>query len=149
MLFYMSLPFVLMAIPVGIIATKIGRRSPMKVGLILFALGMLLAFLVPTIPMITVGLIISGIGFAFVNILAVVVLWDLVPTEKRTGTFTGIYFLGIFFGAIIGPLIVGTIMDLTGPASFFLQIAIFVILGLICMFFVKKGEAGDLIETTT
>jgi len=58
-------------------------------------------------------------------------------------------FLGIFFGAIIGPLIVGTIMDLTGPASFFLQIAIFVILGLICMFFVKKGEAGDLIETTT
>lgn len=149
MLFYMSLPFVLMVIPAGIIATKIGRRLPMKIGLILFALGMFLAFLVPTITMITVGLIISGIGFAFVNTLAVVLLWELVPTEKRTGTYTGIYFLGIFFGAIFGPLIVGTIMDLTGAASFFLQIAIFLILGLICMFFVKKGEAGDLTETTT
>lgn len=149
MLFYMSLPFILMAIPVGIIATKIGRRLPMKIGLILFAFGMFLAFLVPTITMITVGLIISGIGFSFVNILAVVVLWELVPTEKRTGTYTGIYFFAIFFGAIVGPLIVGIIMDLIGATSFFLQIAIFVILGLICMIFVKKGEAEDLTETTT
>ena len=107
MLLFMSLPFLLMTVPAGIIATKWERRLPIKIGLILFVIGMILGFLVQTPTMIIIGLIIAGIGFAFVNTLAVVVLWELVPTEKRTGTFTGIYFFAIFLGATVGPVTTG------------------------------------------
>ncbi|MFX0070332.1 MAG: MFS transporter [Candidatus Hermodarchaeota archaeon] len=143
MLLFMSLSFILMAVPAGIIGTKFGRKLPIKIGLILFTIGMLIGYLFQTTTMIIIGFIIAGIGFAFINTLAVVMLWELVPTEKRTGTFTGIYFVAIFCGAILGPVIVGFITDLLGNVTLLLIVAIFVIAGLVCMFFVKRGEAGD------
>ena len=143
MLLFMSLSFIIMTIPAGIIATKIGRRLPIKIGLILFAIGMLMGFLFQTPTMIIIGFIIAGIGFAFVNTLAVVILWELVPTEKRTGTFTGIYFVAIFCGAIFGPVIVGFLTDILGNVALLLIISILILAGLVCMFFVKRGEAGD------
>lgn len=146
MLIFMSLTFIIMAIPAGILATKVGRIILIKIGLILFAVGMIIGFIFQTPTMIIIGFIIAGIGFAFVNTLAVVVLWELVPTEKRTGTFTGIYFLAIFLGAIIGPVIVGFLTDIFGNVTLLLFTSIFVIAGLVCMFFVKRGEAGD-VET--
>jgi MFS family permease len=143
MLIFMSLTFIIMAIPAGIIATKVGRIVPIRIGLILFAVGMIIGFLFQTPSMIIVGFIIAGLGFAFVNTLAVVVLWELVPTEKRTGTFTGIYFLAIFLGAIIGPVIVGFLTDIFGNTTLLLFTTMFIIAGFICMLFVKRGEAGD------
>ena len=97
-----------------------------KIGLILFAVGMMIGYLFQTPMMIIIGFIIAGIGFAFVNTLAVVVLWELVPTEKRTGTFTGIYFLAIFCGAIFGPVIVGFLTDILGNVALLLIISIFI-----------------------
>ena len=146
MLLFMSLSFIIMAIPAGIIATKIGRILPIKIGLILMAIGFMIGFLFQTPMMIIIGFIIAGLGFAFVNTLAVVILWELVPTEKRTGTFTGIYFLAIFLGAICGPVIVGFLTDLFGNVTLLLFVTIFILGGLVCMFFVKRGEAGD-VET--
>ncbi|TFG15663.1 MAG: MFS transporter [Promethearchaeota archaeon] len=144
MIFFSSLPFLLMTVPAGIIATKVGRILPIKIGLTLYAIGMIIGFLFQTITIIIIGFIIAGIGFAFVNTLAVVILWELVPTEKRTGTFTGIYFFAIFSGATVGPITAGFIMDLLGSATLLLIVALFFIGGLICMFFVKRGEAGDM-----
>lgn len=147
MIFFASLPFLLMTVPAGIIATKVGRILPIKIGLTLFAIGMMIGFLFQTTMMIIIGLIIAGIGFAFVNTLAVVVLWELVPTEKRTGTFTGIYFFAIFSGASVGPITAGFMMDFFGSAILLLVIALFYIGGLVCMFFVKRGEVGDIKAT--
>jgi MFS family permease len=146
MLLFMSLTFLIMTIPAAIIATKVGRRICIKIGLILFAIGMILGYLIQTPMMIIVGFIIAGLGFAFVNTLAVVILWELVPTEKRTGTFTGIYFLAIFLGAICGPVIVGFLTDIFGNVTLLLFVTFFILGGLFCMFFVKRGEAGD-VET--
>jgi MFS family permease len=143
MLLFMSLTFLIMTIPAGIIAVKIGRILPIKIGLILMAIGFMIGFLFQTPMMIIIGFIIAGLGFAFVNTLAVVILWELVPTEKRTGTFTGIYFLAIFLGAICGPVIVGFLTDLFGNVTLLLFVTIFILGGLVCMFFVKRGEAGD------
>lgn len=144
MLLFISLTFLIMIIPSGIIGTKIGRRLTIKIGLIIFSVGMILGFLIQTTTVIIIGFIIAGIGFSFVNIHAVVVLWELLPSEKRTGTYTGIYFLAIFLGAIFGPVIVGSIIDILGSFTLLLIIAIFFLLGLVCMFFVKKGEAEPL-----
>ena len=92
---------------------------------------------------IMIGFLIAGSGFAFIQTLAVVVLWELVPKEKRTGIYTSIYFLAIFMGAIVGPLIFGFLTEILGNVQLLLIVTIFIVGGLICMFFVKRGEAGD------
>jgi len=143
MLVFLSFSFILMTIPSGIIGTKIGRKLTIKIGLVKFTFGMTLCHFFQTPLMIIIGLIIAGAGFSFVVIHAVVILWELVPSNKNTGTSTGLYFLAIFLGAIIGPIVIGFIIDFLGTDLFFLIISLFFIAGLVSMFFVKGGEAGD------
>jgi MFS family permease len=144
MLIFLSISYIIMTIPSGIIATKIGRRITIKIGLIITAFGIILGYLFQTPMMIIIGFIIAGIGFSFVTIHAVVILWELVPSQKMTGTYSGIYFLAVFLGAILGPIIVGFMTDFLGNVTFFLIISIFFLGDLVCMFFVKRGEAGDI-----
>ena len=139
-LIFLSLSFFLMTIPSGLIGTKIGRKLTIKIGLIKFFFGMILCHLFQTPLMIIIGLIIAGAGFSFMVIHVVVILWELLPSSKNTGTSTGLYFLAIFVGAIIGPILIGFIIDLLGTNMFFLIVSIFFILALISMVFVREGE---------
>jgi len=88
MLIFMSLTFIIMAVPAGIIGTKVGRILPIKIGLILFAVGLIIGFIFQTPTMIIVGFIIAGIGFAFVNTLAVVCLQKNEPEPLREFIFS-------------------------------------------------------------
>jgi MFS family permease len=143
LLIFLSLSFFLMTIPSGIIGTKIGRKLTIKIGLTKFVFGMILCHLFQTPLIIIIGLIIAGAGFSFVVIHVVVILWELLPSSKNTGTSTGLYFLAIFIGAILGPIIVGFIIDFLGTDIFFLIISLFFIAALFSFFFVKGGEAKD------
>ena len=148
MLVFLSFSFILMTIPSGIIGTKIGRKLTIKIGLVKFIFGMLLCYIFHTPLMIIIGFIIAGAGFAFIVIHVVVILWELVPSNKNTGTSTGLYFLAIFIGAIIGPIVIGFIIDLQGTYLFFLIVSFFFIAGFVSMLFVKGGEFEP-IEFTT
>lgn len=140
MLVFLSLSFILMTIPSGIIGSRIGRKLTIKIGLVEFTSGMILCHIFQTPIIIIIGLILAGAGFSFVVIHAVVILWELIPSNKNTGSSTGLYFLAIFFGAIIGPIVIGFIIDLLSTDLFFLIISLFFIAGLVSMFFVKGGE---------
>jgi len=141
MLVFLSLSFILMTIPSGIIGTRIGRKLTIKIGLITYISGMVLCQIFQTPLMIIIGLILAGAGFSFVVIHAVVIIWELIPSNKNTGSSTALYFLAIFFGAIIGPIIIGFVIDLLSTDLFFLIISLFFIAGLVSMLFVKGGEA--------
>jgi Na+/melibiose symporter-like transporter len=140
MLVFLSLSFILMTIPSGIIGSKIGRKLTIKIGLITYISGMALCQIFQTPLMIIIGLILAGAGFSFVVIHAVVIIWELIPSNKNTGSSTALYFLAIFFGAIIGPIVIGFIIDLLSTDLFFLVISLFFIAGLVSMLFVKGGE---------
>jgi len=140
MLVFLSLAFIVMTIPSGIIGTKIGRKLTIKIGLVEFTFGMILCHIFQTPIIIIIGLILAGAGFSFVVIHAVIILWELIPMKKNTGSSTGLYFLAIFFGAIIGPIVIGFIIDLFSTDLFFLIISLFFIAGLVSMLFVKGGE---------
>ena len=71
----------------------------------------------------------------------IVIVWGLAPSEKKIGTYTGMYYLFTFSAEIFGPGLVGLITDLIGWEYFFLNVAIFTIIALILMFFVKREEA--------
>ncbi len=144
LLIFLSLSFFLMTIPSGIIGTKIGRKLTIKIGLITFFIGMIFCHLFQTPLMIIIGLIIAGVGFSFMVIHVVVILWELLPSGKNTGTSTGLYFLAIFVGAIIGPILIGFIIDFLGTNFFFLIISLFFMAALASILFVREGDAGDI-----
>ncbi|MBD3255634.1 MAG: MFS transporter [Candidatus Lokiarchaeota archaeon] len=139
-LLYASLVFLIMALPSAIIAGKFGRKATIKVGLIIFIGAMLLGFFIQNISVVYIVLILIGIGYALVNINTLVTLWSLAPSEKKIGTYTGVYYLFMYTAAILGPGIVGAITDLVGFTFFFLVCSLFLVLALIFMFLVKREE---------
>ena len=141
MLLYVAVAFLLMALPAGILGSRIGRRLTIKIGLVTFIAALIIGFAVQTITVITIILFIAGAGWALVNINSIVIVWEMAPTERKIGTYTGVYYFFSFMAAIFGPFMVGSLTDIFGNVTLFLVCSLFFILALIFMFFVRRGEA--------
>ena len=90
---------------------------------------------------------IFGIAHALVLINLIVMIWQMAPTAGHIGTYTGLYYFSQFLAAILGPTILGFLMDfVVGIGNMFLICAIFVGLAIIFMLKVKRGEPTDLTE---
>jgi MFS family permease len=85
-------------------------------------------------------LVIYGIGFALVNVNTIVIVWELAPSAKKIGTYTGLYYFFSVLAAILGPAVIGALRDLLGKESLLLNGVFFLVLALILVFFVKRGE---------
>lgn len=140
MLLYASIVFLLMAFPSGILAEKFGKRLIIKLGLVIFIIAMLLAFLFQNMLFLYIALVLIGVGYALVNINTLVTLWSLAPSEKKIGTYTGVYYFFMYTAAIFGPGIVGAIIDIVGFTYFFLVCSLFLVLALILVILVKREE---------
>ena len=136
-----AITFLISAFPLAILAEKYGRKLFIKIGLSIFSLGLIGAFLFRTVLMTSIMIAIIGIGYAMVLVNTIVIIWGLAPSEKKIGTYTGMYYLFTFSAEIFGPGLIGLITDLTGWEYFFLNAAIFLIIALVLMFFVKREEA--------
>ncbi len=149
--FFVALPIIIFAYPFAIIAGKIGRRNAIKIGLIIMIACLIIIFFVGfmraagLIPVI-IMLVFAGIGWSFVNVNSIVIIWELAPSTEKIGTYTGIYYFFSFLAAITGPYILGGLTDLfnnplfSPPYTLVLNGAIFLIIALVLMFFVKRGE---------
>ena len=148
---FFAIPIIVFAYPFAKVAEKIGRRKAIKIGLIIISICMLIAYiigyagssaLIGTILM----LIIGGMGWSFVNVNTIVIIWELAPSEDKIGTYTGVYYFFSFLAGILGPYVLGTLTDLTSPPTMpytlLLMGAIFFIISLILMLFVKRGEVA-------
>ncbi len=158
--------FVLFAIPSGFIASRIGRRTTIAIGLITVTVMLVLLYVTPAsalltaisplplvgIPLVEGGprmltlagvlLILGGIGWACVNINSLPMVVDL-TTAERIGTYTGLYYLFSTLSAIVGPNVNGWAIELTGNNyNIIMLIApVFMLVALWLMLGVKKGEA--------
>ncbi|MFX1325724.1 MAG: MFS transporter [Promethearchaeota archaeon] len=141
MLLYVAIAFLLSALPAGILGSRIGRRLTIKIGLVLFILALIIGFIFQTEMVITIILFIAGVGWGFININSIVIVWEMAPTSKKIGTYTGVYYFFSFLAAIIGPFLVGTFTDLLGNDMLFLICSFFFIAALVFVFLVKRGEA--------
>jgi len=158
--------FVLLAIPSGFIAARIGRRVAISIGLILVSMILALFYILPAdtllnplapLPLVGIplteggprmltlaGLILmfGGIGWAFVNINSLPMVVEL-TTAARLGTFTGLYYLFSTLSAIVGPNVNGWAIQLTGSNyNVIMLIApFFMLAALVLMLGVRRGEA--------
>lgn len=136
-----SVTFLFFSIPAGFISTKIGRKTTILIGLFgvmtLFATMMF----VDNIWGLRILLLLGGIFWACVNINSLPMVVEMAQW-KDIGKYTGYYYFFAFGAAIISPILFGFIRDiLVRYDVIFAYSAIAFGLAIICMLFVKHGEA--------
>jgi len=140
MLTYVSVAFLVFALPAGFIATRFGRRRTILAGLTIMAVFLLGGYFVTSMTYLTIMLIVVGIAWALININSFPMVSDIAPPGK-IGSYTGLYYFSSMFAAITAPPVAGGLMDVFGHRAMFLFSVLFMLLALLCMLQVKRGEA--------
>ena len=104
---------IIFSIPSGLIATKIGRKPTIMIGLAGMGIGLLVGFLVRNQTALLILLGMMGGFWALVNINSLPMVYDL-GGEERIGALTGLYYFAASAAAITGPIAAGSLIDLTG-----------------------------------
>ncbi len=140
MLTYVSAAFLIFALPAGFVATRFGRRRTILAGLTALLVFVLGGYFTTNMTYLTVMLIIAGISWALININSFPMVSDVAPAGK-IGSYTGLYYFSSMLAAIVSPPVAGGLMDLLGHRVMFLFSALSMLLAMVCMLQVKRGEA--------
>ena len=131
-------------IPVGMIASKFGRRKTILVGVAMLASAFIIgAFIgegVNPLVMYPVFML-AGMGWATINVNSFPMVVELAKGGE-VGKYTGYYYTASMAAQICAPILSGVLYDLFGMRYVFFPFgAIFVIGSFITMFFVKHGDS--------
>ena len=141
LMLYGAITFLVFAFPLAVLAEKYGRRLFIKIGLALFITCLVIGFFIRDILIISIIIALIGVAYACIIVNTIVIIWGLAPSEKKIGTYTGMYYLFTYSAEIFGPGLVGLLTDITGWEFFFINGAVFLIVAFLLMFFVKREEA--------
>jgi maltose/moltooligosaccharide transporter len=104
---------ILFAIPSGLIATRIGRKRTITIGLGGMILGLIVGFFIRSATPLLIVLAAMGAFWALVNINSLPMVYDL-GDERQIGAYTGLYYFASSAAAIVGPIAAGGLIDLAG-----------------------------------
>ena len=129
------------AIPAGKMGKKLGRKKTILIGLVVFMAVFLLYVFTRSMAVIWLALILGGAANMFITVNTLPLVLDIGGIDK-VGTFTGYYYTATFSAQIASPIIYGVVRMLTGSyLSLFVYSPIMFILSILCILFVKHGEA--------
>ena len=132
------------AIPAGKLGKKIGRKKTILIGLCLFSTLSLVYFLKDSSALnwvIWILLVIGGAANMLITVNTLPLVLEIGGQEK-IGTFTGYYYTATFSAQIAAPIVFGMFRMFSGTYStLFVFSPIAFILSLLCILFVKHGEA--------
>ena len=131
-------------IPVGIIASKIGRRKTILAGVTILAsaffAGNFITSKSPEFLMVPI-FILAGIGWATINVNSFPMVVELAKGGE-VGKYTGYYYTASMAAQIVAPILSGALYDWFGMrAMFFAFGTLFVALSFVTMLFVKHGDS--------
>lgn len=130
-------------IPVGLVASRIGRRKTILAGIImLFSAFFGACFIREGTSALSMTLLfcLAGIGWATINVNSFPMVVELAKGSD-VGKYTGYYYTASMAAQIITPIASGALMDWIGYESLFPYAAAFVALAFLTMFFVRHGDA--------
>ncbi len=138
-----GLAFIIFAIPAGYIGERFGRRKTIMLGLVVFAVMLVVGFFANSATIIGVILAVGGTGWALVNINSLPMVVDTTTDARLLGTYTGLYYLASQTGSALAPFIAGNVIDLFGSnyRTIFLTGPLFFVVAVLCMSMVTRGEA--------
>ncbi|MFQ5576401.1 MAG: MFS transporter [Anaerolineae bacterium] len=132
--------FILFAVPSGYIAGRFGRRRTITGGLAGFVLGVLLILVINNVAIVTAALVVVGASWALVNINSLPMVVDSV-SQTQLGAYTGLYYFASMSAAIVGPVIIGQMVDVLGYRAMFLASALARAAAALLLSRVTTGEA--------
>lgn len=133
-------------IPVGIVASKIGRKKTILAGVVMLATAFFIGnFINPDTPEFVMYpvFILAGMGWATINVNSFPMVTEL-ARGGNVGKYTGYYYTASMAAQIVAPILSGYLYGVIPGgmrAVFFAFGTIFVALSFVTMFFVKHGDA--------
>jgi maltose/moltooligosaccharide transporter len=129
------------AIPSGLLATRIGRKPTIIIGLGGMVLCSLAAITVGNPTVMLAILAAMGAFWALVNINSLPMVYDLAG-QHSIGAFTGLYFFASSLAAITGPILAGRLIDSTSYRIIWPFCLIFLSLAMVLMTQVRSRRLG-------
>ena len=130
-------------LPVGIVASKIGRKKTILAGVIMLAISFGAAGFMssdsPTMLM-NVFFALAGIGWATINVNSFPMVVEMC-SGADVGKYTGFYYTASMAAQVITPVVSGFLMDKLGMTVLFPYATIFVICAFVTMLQVKHGDS--------
>lgn len=151
-----------MFIPVGLVASRIGRKKTILIGIAVMFVSFFAAFFVgsnlfgvkidlsegsvlsnPMFYVMAVFFALCGVGWATINVNSYPMVVEM-SKGSTVGKFTGYYYTASMAGQIATPFLSGLLMDAVGMESLFMYAAAFMLLAFLTMILVFHGDSKPL-----
>jgi Na+/melibiose symporter-like transporter len=129
-------------IPIGILATKIGRRKTVLIGITILSVcfGSVFFLNESISSLMYVIFAFTGIGWATINVNSYPMVVEL-SKGSNVGKYTGYYYTFSMAAQILTPILSGILMDALGRKVLFPYATLFVAAAFVTMYFVRHGDA--------
>ncbi|MCW5748930.1 MAG: MFS transporter [Alphaproteobacteria bacterium] len=112
--YFVFLPSIITTPLAGLAVQRLGTRPTFWASLVLAGVGLPL-LLLPSLPLVLLGLMLVGVGTFFAQATATGYVSRVATTDR--GSASGLYLAAYFFGGLIGSAVLGQVFDRLGWAS--------------------------------
>ena len=130
-------------LPVGFIASKIGRKKTILAGVVMLAASFGVAAFMragsPT-PLMNAMFALAGIAWATINVNSFPMVVEMCSSAE-VGKYTGYYYTASMAAQVVTPIFSGFLMDKLGMTVLFPYAVFFVGCAFVTMLFVKHGDS--------
>ncbi len=127
-------------IPIGLLATKIGRKKTILIGVVLLTLSFGIVGIFREYSIIILFLfVLAGFGWAAINVNSYPMVVSL-SKGSDIGKYTGYYYTASMASQIVTPIVSGALLEYVGYWTLFPYAALFLALSGVTMLFVKHGD---------
>jgi len=127
-------------IPIGHIASKIGRKKTILIGIALMGSCFLVAAFMPEYhPIINVGFCMIGFGWAAIGVNSLPMVVEM-SKSGDIGKYTGLYYTFSMSAQIATPILSGLLLDFVSYRTLFPYAVVFSALAFLTMSMVRHGD---------
>ena len=132
-------------IPVGEVASRVGRKKTIQAGVILLAACFMAGYFLTTHfreinAVMYVVFVLVGLAWAAINVNSLPMVVEMCRGSD-VGKFTGYYYTASMLAQVVTPVAAGTLMRQVGYFTLFPYAAFFVALSFVTMCFVRHGDS--------
>ncbi len=132
---------IVMFIPVGFLASRIGRKKTILIGILCMIGAFGAAFFFKTYSLVVlVFFALAGVGWATINVNSYPMVVEM-SRGSTVGAYTGLYYTASMAGQIATPILSGVFIHFFGYGALFPYSVIFMVLALVSMIFVRHGDS--------
>ncbi len=132
---------ILSYIPIGIVASRIGRKKTILIGLVLMLISFAAAFAFTSYhPLINLGFALIGIGWAAVSVNSLPMVVEM-SKGSDIGRYTGLYYTFSMSAQIITPILSGMLLQNISYRVLFPYSVLFTAAAILTMSMVKHGDS--------